>query len=86
MRDSVNSLYRQEFVKTDAGPLWVKSCAKLSVVRLCSRSQEDRMWVKLAMARPVIPMLLLALVVAASSCERERQPEKPSKDRPPNLS
>jgi hypothetical protein len=41
------------------------------------------MWVKLAMARPVIAMLLLVLVVAASSCERERQPEKPGKDRPP---
>jgi hypothetical protein len=43
------------------------------------------MWLKPAMARPVIAMLLLVLVVAASSCERERQPEKPSKDRPPQL-
>ena len=41
------------------------------------------MWSKLAMTRPAIAMLLLALVVAASSCKRERQPEKPSKDRPP---
>ena len=41
------------------------------------------MWSKLTVARAAIGMLLLGLLVAASSCEGERQPEKPSKDRPP---
>ena len=42
------------------------------------------MWWKLRIPRILRAMLFIALLVSvSSSCERERQPEKPSKDRPP---
>ncbi len=44
------------------------------------------MWLKPAMARPVIAMLLLVLVVAASSCNENGSQRNLAKTGLPNLS